>query len=150
MASLRTATLFATLIGGAVTATPVHASGPALTVAAYRTKANLVCANEQHETSVTVGQTTKLAQYLTAELPVIRYTLASLKRLEPPATLASLHSQVVATVSGELTLFVSLAAQAKAGELTFAQFEANRQLKQLDKRELDLWKRIGAGVCAFP
>lgn len=134
----------------AISASPIDASHPALTVATYRTQAGAICAKEQRQTMASLMQSKNLAPYLTAELPVLRTALAAFRRLVPPAKLASLHGDVVATVQRELQLFTTFALQAQAGDLTVAQFEGNRQRLALTKHELGLWKRIGASACTGP
>ena len=91
-----------------------------------------------------------LAHYLAGEVPVLRLTVKSLQRLNPPSKLVSLHAQVVATVNGQATLFSTLAKEAKAGKLTAAQWQNNPKLRDLNVRELALWKQIGAKGCASP
>ena len=133
----------------AIAGAALAASGP-LSVTSYRSKANAICVRERAETLSRLHETKNLAQYLTEEVPVLRSALTSLKGLDPPSTLASLAAQIVTTVRGELTEFATLAAQAKAGRLTIAQWQNNRILTRLDAHELALWKQIGAKSCANP
>ena len=134
----------------AITAAAVAASGPALSVTSYRSRANAICAQERVETLSRLNETKNLAQYLAEEVPVLRSTLTSLNGLDPPRALASLAAQIVTTVRGEVTAFTTLAAQAKAGKLTVAQWQRNPTLTRLDSHELALWKEIGAKSCANP
>ena len=129
-------------------AVPVLAATPRLSVKEYRSKADAICAVERQTTMNLLMNARTLAGYLTSEVPVVRAAYVSLKALAPPAKLASLHAQVVATVRGELTLFISFRDRAKAGKLAIPQFENSEQLQRLNKRELALWKKIGAGVCS--
>ena len=132
----------------AAAAAPVVAPTPRFSVKEYHSQADAICAVERQTTMNLVMNARTLAGYLTSEVPVVRAAYASLKALVPPAELASLHAQVVATVHSELTLFISFRARAKAGKLAIPQFENSPQLQRLNKRELALWKKIGASVCS--
>jgi len=136
------------LLIACASAATTSAGRDTLTPGAYRNSANTICADERRQTMAFLARAKTLAQYLTSELSVVRSTVASLEKLQPPPTLASLHGKVVATVRGELSEFTTLAKQAKAGRLSLAQWQQNPQLRQLDQRELDLWKKIGAKTCS--
>jgi len=142
--------LIAGLFLVATAAAAVAASGPPLSVTAYRSHANAICAQERQETLSRLHETKDLAQYLAEEVPVLRSALTALNGLDPPRALASLHAQILTTVSGEVTLFVALAQRAKAGKLTAARWQDNPKLAQLNTHELALWKQIGAKSCANP
>jgi hypothetical protein len=133
-----------------VTAAALAASGPALSVSSYRSRANAICARERVETLSRLHAAKNLAQYLDDEVPVLRSALTALNGLNPPRQLASLDAQVVTTVRGEVTVFTTLAGQAKAGKLTPAQWQRNPTLARLGTHELALWKQIGATTCANP
>jgi hypothetical protein len=133
-----------------VPAAAFAASGPALSVSSYRSRANAICARERVETLSRLHAAKNLAQYLDDEVPVLRSALTALTGLNPPRPLVTLDAQVVTTVRGEVTVFTTLAGQAKAGKLTQAQWQRNPMLARLGTHELALWKQIGATTCANP
>ena len=106
------ATLFA------IAAVPPATARAPLSVSGYRSHANAICAQEQQKTMSRLMGSKNLAQYLAQEVPVLRSALQSFQRLDPPTTLSSLHAQVIAIVKGDITLFSTLAKQARAGRST--------------------------------
>jgi hypothetical protein len=119
-----------------------------LTVTAYRSKANAICAKERQQTMTRYMNSTTLVQYLNAEVPVVQSAFASLKKLEPPTLFASVHALILATVRSELELFTLFQQEVAVGKLTLAEWKADPQLGRLDSRELALWKKVGARICS--
>jgi len=152
---MRTAAFLAAVVVSAVVVSalaviPAGRSGTPLTVAAYRDKANLICANERSKTMRLVVGIAHLERYLTAEIAVVRSAHDSLKQLAPPAKFAAVHSEIVALLGSEVTYFATLRDQAKAGKLTVPEFQADSRLGVFDGRELALWKKTGAQTCETP
>lgn len=147
MRALRRITLLVVATAWATTASG-HPFGSGLTVAAYRGKANAICTRERTQTMSSYTHSNTLPQYLNAEVPIVSTAFSALKRLEPPAQLASLHAQILATVKSELSLFTFFQQEALAGMLTVAQWQSDPRPRQLSDRELLLWKKAGASVCA--
>lgn len=134
--------------GTCATTVSAHPSGPRLTVAAYRDKANAICANERGQTMSAYKGSTTLPQYLDTEVPILGSALASLRKLVPPVQLASLHARIVNIVNSEVELFTFSQQEVRAGMLTVAQWQHDSRTRQLADRELSLWKKVGAKVCA--
>jgi hypothetical protein len=148
MKTLAQLVIIATLF--AIAAVPAaNANGP-LSMSGYRSHANAICAQEQQKTMSRLMGSKNLAQYLTREVPVLQSALQSFKGLDPPPRLSSLHTQIVAIVKGDITLFSTLARQARAGKINPATWQSNPTLRNLNVRELALWKQIGAKGCASP
>lgn len=129
---------------------PAGASRTPLTVASYRDKSDVICANERGRTMSLVIGIAHLERYLTAEIGVVRSAHDSLELLAPPAKFAFVHSEIVSLLGSEVTYFTTLRDQEKAGTLTVAEFQANARLGVFDGRELALWKKTGAQTCATP
>ena len=147
---MKAAPLIVTILFLAVAGSPAAARSSPLPAGAYRTQANAICAREQRESIARLTGSKDLAHYLAAEEPVLRMAVTSLERLSPPSSLAVPHSDVVNVVKGQLALITSLAARAKAGKLTSAQWQNNATLRNLNTRELALWMQLGAEGCANP
>jgi hypothetical protein len=118
-------------------------AAPPLTVSEYRAKAAGICRSFDN---VPEPQGT-YAQQVTTVLAVARNALARLRRLQPPASLAKLHLQVVAVISGGLDRFASRLADLKSGKLTRAQFVAAVDADHFDRYEDQLWKKLGVPAC---
>ena len=134
----------AILTFAALAAGSAQAERPALTAPQYRAKANSLCAALN---GAPAPPGTPIHQ-LTVELGRARGFLAGLKRLQPPPALAAPNAQVVKVVVGEVAFFASLLGRLETGRLTADEFVARFDRSPLPPREVALWKKLGANVCA--
>jgi hypothetical protein len=121
-----------------------QAAVPALTAPQYRAKADALCAalngapappgSPIHQLSVGLGRA--------------RGFLAALERLRPPPALARPNAQVVGVVSDEVAFFASLLGKLESGRLTADEFVAKFNRSPLPHKEVALWTKLGARVCA--
>ena len=76
-----------------------------------------------------------------------RSSLAALRRLRPPTTLASLHAHLVADRNRGLVQLGSLITKYKAGTITLAEMNAQLNDPPWQAKDNALWAKIGATAC---
>jgi hypothetical protein len=130
--------------GGGSSATPPPAAQPTLTATEYRQQASAIC-NDFN--AFRFPEQGTLADRLAALLDKGRTTLAALRRLRPPSSLARLHAQIMVTDARRIEMLASLTAQLKAGRLTISQLAARVARSPLAAEADALWKQVGAFAC---
>src|SRR5438128_5286747 len=128
----------------AIAATSARAAQPPLTASEYRQQANAICSDFNAFTLPARGA---FADRLAALLDKGRASLAALRRLRPPHSLAKLHAQIVVTDAGRIDLLASLVARLKAGRITISQLADHVARSPLAADTNALWKRVGALSC---
>ena len=104
-------------------------------VAEYRTKVNAICL-ALYRTSIPNGR--GRAARLSAIVKAEGAAVASMRALNPPASLASLHRRAVAVADAGLVRISKLAKEYKAGTITWPQLAA-RKWGPLISEETRLW-----------
>jgi hypothetical protein len=121
-----------------------RASAP-LTAPAYLAKANAICADlNRYKIPVTVA----FVPGMQGALKKARESLSALAKLRPPTALAPLHAQVLRAETRYLAYFASLIAKVRARKLEPAEMVAALARSPQARSGAELWRKIGANVCA--
>jgi hypothetical protein len=145
MMSLSRLTWLAALCAVAASAaTCAQAAGPALTVSQYRHEANAICSDFN---AFKLPGRGALVARLQALVDKGRGSLAALRRLQPPQSLAKLHGQIVVVNAERVGMLASLVSRLKAGQITLTQLADHVARSPFAAQSNALWKQAGAFSC---
>jgi len=128
----------------AIAVTSARAAQPPLTASEYRQQANAICSDFNAFTLPARGA---FADRLAALLDKGRASLAALRRLRPPHSLAKLHAQIVVANAERIDMLSSLVARLRAGRITISQLATEVAGSPFAAEANALWKRAGALAC---
>lgn len=120
-------------------------SAPRVTPAAYRARANAICA-DLNRFQIPVRLT--FVQGMQAALKKSRAAITALRKLEPPRSLAPLHAEAVRVEARYVEYFASLLAKVQAHTLTPSKMIAALARSADARQAAALWRKLGATVCA--
>jgi hypothetical protein len=113
-----------------------------LTAAEYREKLNAICLT-LYRTSLPGGRAARLSAIVKSESAAV----ASMRALNPPASLAGPHRRVVARIQAGLVRMSKLTREYESGTITWPQL-AGRKWGPLISYQTRFWTKLGARVCA--
>ena len=128
----------------AIAATSARAAQPALTVKQYRHDANAICSNFNAFHLPTQGS---LGDRLGALVDKAQTSLAALRELQPPRSLAKLHADLMAVNGKRIDFLATMVARLQSGKLTVAQLAARLAGSPFAAESNALWKQVGAFSC---
>jgi hypothetical protein len=137
-------TWLAPLCALAASAATCAQAAPALTVSQYRHEANAICSDFNAFTLPAQGP---LVDRLQALVDKGRGSVAALRRLRPPQSLAKLHSQIVVVNAERVDMLASLVSRLKAGRITVTQLADQVARSPFAAQSNVLWKQAGALSC---
>jgi hypothetical protein len=128
----------------AIAATSARAAQPTLTVKQYRHDANAICSDFNAFRMPTQGAFDARLATLVAKA---QESLAALRELQPPRSLAKLHADLMAVNGKRIDFLAAMVARLKSGKLTIARLAARLAASPYPAMSDALWKRVGAFDC---
>jgi hypothetical protein len=134
----------AALCAAAASAATCAQAAPTLTVSQYRHQANAICSDFNAFRLPPQGA---LVDRLQALVDKGRGSLAALRSLRPPHSLAKLHSQILVVNAERVAMLASLVSRLKAGRITLTQLADEVARSPFAAQSNVLWKQAGAFSC---
>jgi hypothetical protein len=125
-------------------AASARAAQPTLTVSQYRHQANAICSDFDRFQLPTSGT---LADRLAEGVDKGRASLAALRRLRPPRSLARLHAEILRAEDQRLELAGALIGRLKTGRITIRELAGKLGQSPAVAEANALWRQVGACSC---